>query len=543
MRARLSSIALAWALASCVCGPGQSLCGDRCVDLASTPTDCGACGRACPTPWTCERGECAPPPGVCRTPCGAGEACVDGVCVCAAGLTDCGNACVDLARDPSSCGACGEPCPAGASCEGGACVCPPSAPDTCDGACVDLTTDVAHCGACGTACPETARCASGACACPGALALACDGACVDGATDPRHCGACGSGCTIECDGGACLSVREVAIGGSHVVVLMSDEVPWTWGYNVYCQLGDGTCSTRGERPERVYPLDRISQITAGQGHTCARVGGEAYCWGWNEDGQLGVGNTEFAYRSALRIFTAGVAEIDAGYRTTCVRGVDGTVWCWGDEQEGLAASPGAGAISTPVQWSTFDDVIDVDVGGEVCVRRASGAVHCSAFGSEGSWPREVPAWHGASQVAVGSEHACAIVAGSVSCTGRNRYGQIGNGAVSSTAWVAPTTVPVGETVVEIALATSTTCARGASGRVYCWGSGYDELTGPFGDRETPTPQPIPSTAGAQRLVCGMSTCCVHFGGTDLRCWGNDYNGELADGMFREDRDTPYPVQW
>lgn len=56
---------------------------------------------------------------------------------CNGGQTNCGGACVDLMTSPSNCGHCGNACPSGESCSGGACGCS-SGQTPCSGACVDL---------------------------------------------------------------------------------------------------------------------------------------------------------------------------------------------------------------------------------------------------------------------------------------------------------------------------------------------------------------------------------------------------------------------
>ncbi len=91
--------------------PGTSTrCGHAgCVDLASDPAHCGACGRACVNP----HGSTACFAGACRP-------------VCAAGFATCGEAptagcLVDLASSPEHCGACATPCAPGRACAAGAC--------------------------------------------------------------------------------------------------------------------------------------------------------------------------------------------------------------------------------------------------------------------------------------------------------------------------------------------------------------------------------------------------------------------------------------
>ena len=147
---------------------------------------------------------------------------------CSAGLTACGDACVNLQLDSGNCGACGQGCSRETPiCSGGRCVAtedagpiqncaPPFA--FCDGVCVNLQTDPLNCGACGEECGVN-DCTGGVCGeasaslqnCAPPFAV-CGGACVDTSSDPLNCGACGVACAAgeTCQQGACTATTTNA---------------------------------------------------------------------------------------------------------------------------------------------------------------------------------------------------------------------------------------------------------------------------------------------------------------------------------------------
>jgi hypothetical protein len=81
------------------CPAGQTFCGSTCVDLRTSNTNCGACGRACT----------------------GGSTCTAGMCTCPAGQTLCSGTCVDLRTSNTNCGACGTACAAGSTCQASTC--------------------------------------------------------------------------------------------------------------------------------------------------------------------------------------------------------------------------------------------------------------------------------------------------------------------------------------------------------------------------------------------------------------------------------------
>ena len=83
---------------------------------------------------------------------------------CAAPVTDCAGVCVNLQSSATNCGGCGRTCATGQSCVAGLCALVCAAPTVvCGGACVNPQTDAAHCGTCGNACATGARCTLGRC--------------------------------------------------------------------------------------------------------------------------------------------------------------------------------------------------------------------------------------------------------------------------------------------------------------------------------------------------------------------------------------------
>jgi alpha-tubulin suppressor-like RCC1 family protein len=79
----------------------------------------------------------------------------------------------------------------------------------------------------------------------------------------------------------------------------------------------------------------FQDIGVGSFHSCAlSVEGNVYCWGWNGDGQLGVGESFGSYYSdhkgeALQLPIARGQELTVGGDSGCVIDEERVLWCWG----------------------------------------------------------------------------------------------------------------------------------------------------------------------------------------------------------------------
>jgi hypothetical protein len=129
----------------CPTEAAPDLCGHACVDLRTSASHCGTCDVPVTAPKVCVDGESACPEDT--------RVCGD-TCVSTSGSRmECDGVCVDLATDPDNCGACGNVVPDRQACGVGEPVCEDRTLTLCDGACIDLGADLDNCGGCGNACP------------------------------------------------------------------------------------------------------------------------------------------------------------------------------------------------------------------------------------------------------------------------------------------------------------------------------------------------------------------------------------------------------
>lgn len=95
--------------------------------------------------------------------------------------------------------------------------------------------------------------------------------------------------------GLASGVSAIAAGDYHACALLTaDGSVKCWGYNGYGQIGDGTIDTNRLVPVPVVGLSAPAvAISGGGNHTCAVLNdGSMQCWGYNSEGQLGVGDDD-----------------------------------------------------------------------------------------------------------------------------------------------------------------------------------------------------------------------------------------------------------
>lgn len=144
------------------------------------------------------------------------------------------------------------------------------------------------------------------------------------------------------------NVTQVVAGGdgnalrhsnSHGCALEVDGSVWCWGRNNHGQLGNGNTSNTNV-PQQVMvdgttTLAPATSIAATGGSSCALVSGSVWCWGNNKNGLMGQAsppNSTFAEQTVPPL--ANVTRLDAGGMTTCAVLSTNGVRCWGQFSDG-----------------------------------------------------------------------------------------------------------------------------------------------------------------------------------------------------------------
>ena len=343
---------------------------------------------------------------------------------------------------------------------------------------------------------------------------------------------------------------SIVAGGLHTCLVAADGRLFCWGGNDQGQLG--TSASRSSTPAAVGAELRFTAIAPGLGHSCAIArGGAAWCWGENDHGQLG-DRSQTAHGSPVRAAAGHTfRSIAAGAAHTCGVDLSGVAWCWGSDAHGQLGDGGSADRSTPVAVAGRLRFRSLDVGWNfTCGLSESGRAFCWGDNSAGQLGdgttadrRQPSAVQGGIEfqaVTAGSAHACGVTpTGEAYCWGRNASGELGDGSTSPRS--TPVRVRSGERFVAIAAGAVHTCAVTSDGEGWCWGRNTYGQLGNGGTSDSGEPVRV---AGGHTFTSvrafGSHTCGTTVSG-EAFCWGYNSDGQLGDGT-RTHRTRPVYVE-
>jgi len=141
--------------------------------------------------------------------------------------------------------------------------------------------------------------------------------------------------------------------------IKTDGTMWSWGSNSQGQLGLGN-TTYYSSPKQIGALTTWRTVNAG--YACAantKTDGTLWSWGYNNRGQLGLGNrTSYSSPKQVGLLTTWVAASQGASSFTMATKTDGSLWAWGYNSNGQLGLGNVTAYSSPKQvgsvltWST-----------------------------------------------------------------------------------------------------------------------------------------------------------------------------------------------
>lgn len=434
--------------------------------------------------------------------------------------------------------------------------------------------------------------------------------------------------------------------GAHVLMLGSDGLLYAWGANAEGQLGDGTTNLR------TLPVQVSTDTTLGVTFSVIGVGANTsyalgsdsrtYSWGWNSYGQLGDGSKTGRSKPGTMetgALTEGVSptSLKGGLRFVETIGSDGYAYSLGagaagvlgsgsttdagnwaklarvpallsPAQQKLTGSTGSTVTSTSLRGiglygtlaftsSALPDGISVNsqTGVVTGKLKASSQITLSATGSridktaatasitllldDGNFSDVAAAWKHtvavdtngdvftwglnddgqlgdgstgssssprwvqlpgdarAKQVAAGSAHSLVLTdTGEVFAWGSNTDGRLGIGDLTVTQSTRPVKValPAGVVAKQIAAAGATSYLIDQNGNLYAWGwNEFGQLaSNDTGSRSAPTliqRGVIPTTAAIERVVASVNNAYAVDKDGNLYAWGDNTYGQLGTG--------------
>ncbi|XP_073886389.1 X-linked retinitis pigmentosa GTPase regulator isoform X40 [Macaca fascicularis] len=239
---------------------------------------------------------------------------------------------------------------------------------------------------------------------------------------------------------------HLSCGDEHTAVVTGNNKLYVFGSNNWGQLGLGSKSTIS-KPTCVKALkpEKVKLAACGRNHTLVSTeGGNVYATGGNDEGQLGLGDTEERNTfHVISFFTSEhkIKQLSAGSNTSAALTEDGRLFMWGDNSEGQiglknvtnVCVPHQVTIGKPVSWIScgYYHSAFVTTDGELYM---FGEPENGKLGlpnqllSNHRTPQlvsEIP--EKVIQVACGGEHTVVLTENAVYTFGLGQFGQLGLG--------------------------------------------------------------------------------------------------------------------
>jgi alpha-tubulin suppressor-like RCC1 family protein len=339
-----------------------------------------------------------------------------------------------------------------------------------------------------------------------------------------------------------LGLGRVATGASHTCALNAVGKAYCWGSNDYGQLGVSDTNPRLV-PTPVSGELRFSSLAAGgqdafSGNTCGiGFNGELYCWGWNGNGELGLG--DLIQRTVPTRVKVGVrfSSLSVGSAHTCGLSTTGQAYCWGSNVNGNLGIDNLINQNLPTQVAGERQFVQIEAGYDfTCAIDLAADAYCWGNNSHGQLgsgnltyyptPNLVTGGVKFSSISAGNLHSCGIsTAGQAYCWGANGQGQLGSSTPQNTT---PTLVQGNAVYTAVMAAEFHSCGITIAGIINCWGYNLEGQLGRGNNTDSNLPSPVtPSGLVFANLQSSNNHACAITTSGLLYCWGLNSSGQLG----------------
>ena len=327
---------------------------------------------------------------------------------------------------------------------------------------------------------------------------------------------------------------------------------WTWGYDAYGQLGNGT-TTDYSSPIQIGALTNWSSIAFGSTMAAIKTDGTLWTCGYNRYGQLGNGTVVY-YSSPIQVGSlTNWSKVSVGGNWITAIKTDGTLWAWG--RGSAAGQLGNGTTinySSPIQIGSLTNWSSVSSSGvAVGAVKTDGTLWTWGYGADGligngttisySSPIQVGSLTNWSKVSMGTWHSAALKTnGTLWSWGLNNWGQLGNG--TSVYYSSPIQVGSLTTWNDISVGiVGHNLATKTDGTLWSWGRNHKGQLGNGTTTDYSSPIQVGSLSNWGYISSGIwesaaipsSTQTVKYGqdtyyGNTLWGWGSGQAGALGN---------------
>lgn len=301
--------------------------------------------------------------------------------------------------------------------------------------------------------------------------------------------------------------KQLVAGSYFTCSLATAGTVRCWGDNQYGQLGNGESQTKSPTSVGVVGISTAVEITAGDYHACALLNdGRVKCWGYGYYGQLGYGSKGDGSNKVTPVFVrnsdntddlTGVVSIAAGQQFTCAVLSDKTAKCWGQTQSGRLGNGESGGAEA--NWKSLP--VDVKTNASTLLADVD-------------------------EIATGGGTACALLAdATVKCWGSNTNGQLGIGNTSSSSYAVGFSNITG--VIALTAGMGHVCVLKVAA-MYCAGGASNKYV--YG-RQMPNSTPVEfldaqtSVSNAKQIVASDSATCILRSDSTVACAGGIFQFE------------------